>query len=199
MPPRVVFLPGASGAGSFWAPVAERMPEDWETRLVSWPGAGSEAHDPAIAGYDDLVVRAARAAGDGSDVVAQSMGGVVAVGLALAHPRKVRRLVLVATSGGLDVSARGAADWREAYVSEFPDAASWVTEQHIDYGPRLGKLTVPTCLIWGDADPVSPLVVGHALDDVLPRSSLHVVAGGTHALARERPDEVAALVVRHLS
>lgn len=96
MPPRVVFLPGASGAGSFWAPVAERMPEDWETRLVSWPGAGSEAHDPTIAGYDDLVVRAARAADDGSDVVAQSMGGVVAVGMALAHPRKVRRLVLVA-------------------------------------------------------------------------------------------------------
>jgi pimeloyl-ACP methyl ester carboxylesterase len=45
---------------------------------------------------------------DGSDVVAQSMRGVVAVGLALTHQRKIRRLVLVATSGGLETSVLGA-------------------------------------------------------------------------------------------
>jgi hypothetical protein len=59
------------------------MPENWNTRLLNWPGAGVQAHDPAIAGYRDLVALAAAVVENGSDVVAQSMGGVVAIGLAL--------------------------------------------------------------------------------------------------------------------
>ena len=199
MAPRVVFFPGASGAGEFWAPVADRMPDDWQTQLLSWPGAGSQPHDPSVVGYDDLVVRAAAAVDEGSDVVAQSMGGVVAVGLALAHPRKLRRLVLVATSGGLEIDAFGAEDWRKEYVSAFPEAASWVTEQRVDHGRELGNISVPTCLIWGDADPISPVAVGRAVAAALPRSTLHVVVGGTHMMGRERPDEIASLIIGHLS
>jgi pimeloyl-ACP methyl ester carboxylesterase len=199
MAPRVVFFPGATGAGDFWLPVADRIPDNWQTRLLSWPGAGFEPHDPSVAGYDDLVVRAAAAVPESSDVVAQSMGGVVAVGLALTHPRKIRRLVLVATSGGLDTNPFGAEDWREDYASEFPDAAPWVTEQHVDHSRELGKISVPTCLIWGDADPISPVAVGRAVDAALQHSTLHVIAGGTHTMARERPDEIAALIVEHLS
>ncbi len=62
-----------------------------------------------------------------SDLVAQSMGGVVAIGVALAHPDKVRRLVLVATSGGIDVASFDGQEWREEYATEFPDAAPWVS------------------------------------------------------------------------
>jgi pimeloyl-ACP methyl ester carboxylesterase len=198
MPPRVVFFPGASGAADFWTPVAERMPAEWPTRLLSWPGAGAEPHDPAITGYGALVDRAAAAVADGSDVVAQSMGGVVAIGLALAYPRRIRRLVLVATSGGIDVARFGAEDWRAGYRSEFPGAATWVTEQRVDHTRELPGIEIPACLIWGDEDSISPRAVGRALADALPHSSLHTISGGTHMLARERPDETAELIVRHL-
>lgn len=197
MLPRVVFFPGASGASEFWVPVADRMPDGWQTRLLSWPGAGTEPHDPGIKGYDDLLDRAATAVRDGSDVVAQSMGGVVAIGLALSHPGKIRRLVLVATSGGLDVGRLGAEDWRAEYEAEYPAAAAWVT-QHVDHTPGLPGIEIPTLLIWGDGDPISPVAVGRALDRALPHSALHVVRGGTHMLARERPDEVARLIADHL-
>ena len=196
---RVVFFPGASGAAGFWAPVADRMPDGWPTRLLSWPGAGAERHDPAIADYGALVDRAAAAVAEGSDVVAQSMGGVVAIGLALAYPQRIRRLVLVATSGGIDVGRFGAEDWRAEYQSEFPGAASWLTEQHVDYSGELPGIEVPVCLIWGEEDPISPPAVGRALQAALPRSSLHIIPGGTHMMARERPDEIAALIVSHLS
>jgi pimeloyl-ACP methyl ester carboxylesterase len=152
---------------------------------------------PGIGGYADLVELAADVVPDGSDVVAQSMGGMVAIGLALARPRKIRRLVLVATSGGLDVSGLGGSQWREEYRSEFPQAAAWVTGDALDYTAQLASIELPVCLIWGDCDPISPLAVGHALDRLLPTSKLHVIAGGTHALAREHPDQVAALVRRH--
>jgi pimeloyl-ACP methyl ester carboxylesterase len=196
---RVVFLPGASGAGAFWAPVADRLPTDWTGHLLSWPGAGTEPHDPAVAGYEDLVARAAETVGDGSDVVAQSMGGVVAVGLALAHPQKIRRLVLVATSGGIDVGDLGGGDWRVEYTAESPDAATWITEQQVDHSSQLASITIPTCLIWGDADPISPIAVGRALARALPNSVLHIVADGTHTLAHDQPDLTAALIVDHLN
>ena len=199
MPPNAVFFPGASGAADFWAPVASRMPHTWSTRLLSWPGAGAEPHDPAIIGYDDLVDRAAAAVSDGSDVVAQSMGGAVAVGLALTRPGKIRRLALVATSGGLKVEQFGAADWRAEYESEFIEAAPWVTQQRVDHTPDLPTIGIPTCLIWGDNDSISPLAVGRALNDLLPRSVLHAITGGTHTMARERPAKIAPLIVAHLT
>ena len=198
MPPSISFFPGASGAADYWSPVAARLPGAWRARQLSWPGAGAVTHAPEVNGYRDLVELAAAALPDGGDVVAHSMGGVVAIGLALAHPAKIRRLVLVATSGGLDVGALGGSDWRDEYRAEFPQAAAWVTADHVDYTPRLESVALPVCLIWGDADPISPVVVGRMLQRTLPNSVLHVLAGGTHALPRERPDEVAALIERHL-
>jgi pimeloyl-ACP methyl ester carboxylesterase len=122
--PRLALLPGAGGAAAFWQPVADRLPADWPRTLFSWPGAGDQAHDPHMRGYDDLIARTAAALQDSSDLLAQSMGGVVAIGVALAHPEKVRRLVLVATSGGVALDAPGAEDWRREYENEFPAAAS---------------------------------------------------------------------------
>jgi pimeloyl-ACP methyl ester carboxylesterase len=197
--PRVFFFPGAVGAGAFWSPVVERLPRGWNTALLDWPGAGDVAAAPEVTGYRDLIELAAHAVSDGSDVVAQSMGGVVAIGLALAHPEKIRRLVLVATSGGLDVSGLGASDWRGEYRAEFPQAAAWVIRDHVDHTAKLGAVEPPVCLIWGDADPISPVTVGLELDARLPRSSLHVIGGGTHSLAREHPDQVAGLIEAHLS
>jgi pimeloyl-ACP methyl ester carboxylesterase len=199
MSAQVAFLPGASGAASFWAPVADRMPAGWSTRLLSWPGAGTEPHDPKITGYEDLLSMAAGKICDNSDLVAQSMGGAIAVGLALRYPRKVRRLVLVATSGGLDVSRLGAEDWRAEYRSEYPDAAAWVTDQRPDHANALSAIEAPVCLIWGDEDRISPPSVGRALNAALADSSLHIVRRGTHMMAHERPAEIAALIIDHLS
>lgn len=198
MLPSLAFFPGATGSREFWAPVADRLPRQWDIRLLSWPGAGTEPHDPAVRGYEDLIDYAAARISDGTDVIAQSMGGVVAIGLALTQPRKVRRLVLVATSGGLEFASPSSSDWRAAYLEEFPSAAAWVTAQRVDYTGRLHRLTVPTCLIWGDADPISPPAVGRALHQALPTSDLHVLPGATHMLARERVEETAALITGHL-
>ncbi len=89
----MVFLPGASGDREFWRPVAQRLPDQWEMVLLNWPGAGNQPHDPSVLGADDLVTRAAKHLDGSVDIVAQSMGGVIAVRLALTRPESVRRLV----------------------------------------------------------------------------------------------------------
>ncbi len=196
---RVVFLPGAGGARSFWRPVAERLPADWSTTLLNWPGAGEEPHDPRVKGFDDLIAFAAASFKGTADLVAQSMGGVVAIGLALKHPERIRRLVLVVTSGGVQMGRfTDAADWRDDYRTEYPRAASWVWEQRPDYGDRISGVRQPTLLLWGDRDPISPVSVGEHLRSLLPQSTLHVLPGGTHSLAADHPDAVAALIAGHL-
>jgi len=195
----VAFLPGAAGAGEFWLPVADRLPAHWPKTLLSWPGAGEQPHDARVRGFDDLVALAAARLDDRSDLVAQSMGGVVALGIAGRRPDKVRRLVLVATSGGIDVAGLGAEEWRDTYRAEYPNAAPWVCQERPDYTDTVSRIHAPTLLLWGDADPISPLAVGQRLAALLPNAALHVVAGGAHALAQERPDDVAALIRDHLA
>jgi pimeloyl-ACP methyl ester carboxylesterase len=196
--PNVVFLPGAAGARDFWRPVSERLPNTWIKTLHSWPGAGREPHDPRVQSFRDLIARVASEIDDQSDLVAQSMGGIVAIGVALRYPRKVRRLVLVATSGGLDVGTLGAGDWRAQYQAEYPSAARWIWQERVDYSNTLPGIRVPTLLIWGDADPISPLSVGHHLARLLPHAALQVVPGGTHSLAHDHPEPVAELISEHL-
>ena len=133
------------------------------------------------------------------DVVAQSMGSVVAVLVAARHPRRVRRLVLAATSAGVDVAGLGGADWRVAYRREFPGAAAWITVRPTpDLTAELRLIAAPTLLLWGAADPISPVAVGEHLRRLLPAATLRVVAGGDHGFARDRSTVVAPLIAAHL-
>jgi len=199
MRPRILFLPGAGGSPDFWRPVGERLPAAWPREYFGWPGLGDQPHDPAIRGFDDLVAMVAARMADGPvDLVAQSMGGVIASRLAIERPRSVRRLVLAVTSGGIDVAGLGASDWREDYRASFPQAAAWITEVRAAAALPVEQIAAPTLLIWGDSDAISPIAVGHHLAGRVPDSRLEIVPGGDHDLARVHADLVAGLVARHL-
>jgi pimeloyl-ACP methyl ester carboxylesterase len=190
---QLAFLPGASGSASFWKPVADRLGDLGPAQLFAWPGFGDTPPDPNIRSLDDLFHWfLGRLAAGTNHVIAQSMGGILAVRLAIEHPDRVASLVLVATSGGVDVARLGAADWRPGYSSAFPAAPRWFLEDRTDLTERLFEIRAPTLLVWSDADAISPLAVCRFLAERIPRASAAIVRGGTHAFANERPDEVAA-------
>lgn len=196
--PHLLFLPGATGAASFWRGVGERLPREWEKTYLSWPGLGDEPAEPGVRGLYDLVDRVEDALRDKSTLVAQSMGGVAAIAAALRRPERVERLVLTATSGGLDLRACPGQDWRPDYYRRFPKAAPWIAQQRFDFSGRLPMIRVKTLLIWSDADPISPLPVGERLSQLLPNARLRVVSGGAHAFVQERPEEVARLLLEDM-
>lgn len=197
--PRILFLPGAGGSPHFWKPVAEALPAAWSKEHFGWPGMGAQPHDPAVQGLDDLKRLVTARMTEPVDLVAQSMGGVIAARIALEHPELVRRLVLCVTSGGVDMAGLGASDWRPDYRRSFPKAAAWVTDGSPTPPLPVEKTAASTLLIWGDADPVSPVAVGRHLAERLPQARLEVVPGGDHDVASSHADLVARLIARHLS
>jgi pimeloyl-ACP methyl ester carboxylesterase len=194
----IFFLPGTGASPEFWKPVGSRLPPQWTKHYFGWPGLGAQPQDPAINSYDDLV-HLVEARLDGPvDLVAQSMGGLIAARVALAHPSLVRRLVLTATSGGIDLTSFGVSDWRADYRKAYPDAPAWITEQRTQTSLPIENIRCPTLLIGGDADLISPLAVGRHLEARLADATLRVIASNEHRFASTRADEVAPLIAAHL-
>ncbi len=194
----VVYLPGASGRSSVFDGIVARLERRRPALRIDYPGLGDDKPDPAVRSAADLTGYVAERIPERVDVVAISMGSLVALGLALEHAARVRRLVLVAAAGGVDAVRLGAVDWRGAFVARRPHAPRWFVDDRSDLSDRLGRVIAPTLLVFGDRDPIAPTSVGRHLLERLPDARLEVVPGATHDIEEEAPDVVAALIEAHL-
>jgi poly(3-hydroxyoctanoate) depolymerase len=126
------------------------------------------------------------------DLVAHSMGCVVALMLTLRRPEVVKRLVLGGASGGIDISPFETQEWRAAYERELPaEAPRWFMDEEPNLETELPKIEQPVLLVWGGDDRIVPPAVGKRFTELLPNARLAIITGGTHAVAREQPGEVA--------
>jgi pimeloyl-ACP methyl ester carboxylesterase len=196
---KIVFMPGVGGDPAFWQPVADRLPAAWQKTLLGWPGLGNQPPAPDVNGWDDLY-RIVEQQIDGTvALVAQSMGGVLAMRAALAHPQSVSHLVLTATSGGIDLTPFKVRDWRGEYRRTNPRAPAWVYEPAPAREADLRTITIPTLLIWATGDPISPPPIGRRLAELLPNATLIELNDDSHLFAHERPDHVGPLLTAHLA
>lgn len=199
MPATLLFLPGASGDTRFWHSVANLLHCRAERMHIGWPGFGATPSDHGINGVDGLVSRVVAEIDRPTALIAQSMGGVIAILAALERPAQVTHLVLTATSGGVDLSDLGAYDWRPSFNASNPSLPRWFSDYKEDLTPRLRAITAPTLLLWGDSDPVSPVSAGERLASLLRHSKLLVVPGANHDLGRVCAPAIAPLIDAHPS
>lgn len=200
-PQRVLFLPGARGDRHFWRPVADLLSARYERLFLEWPGHGTVPRDPRISGFEGLVRLVTERMDRPVDLIAQSMGGAVAIHATLDRPERVRRLVLTATSGGVDLSRFDAEEWHGSYRQEYPNAAESASLLHYraDLSDRIRTIRAPTLLLWGDSDPISPVAIGEYLASLFPRSKLIVIPGGSHSFAEEQAADIAPYIASHLA
>ena len=197
-PTKLLFLPGAAGSPDFWRPVSDFLLHPAQRRLLGWPGFDGVPRDPGVRGIADLVGMVTREMDQPCALIAQSMGGVIAVQAALKHPEFLTHIVLAVTSGGVDMSAMHAQDWRSSFWMANPAAPSWFADYHEDLSESISSIRVPALLLWGDADPISPVAAGRYLQGLLPDSRLHVLQGGKHDLVVRFAPEVARLIDAHI-
>ncbi|MCK9635245.1 MAG: alpha/beta hydrolase [Methylobacter tundripaludum] len=194
MPSQILFLPGALGRTELWGPVASLLSCPAHKEHVGWPGFSSIPSNPLVNGIDDLVKMVLAKVDRPTALVAQSMGGAIAVRAALEKPELITHLVLAATSGGIDVEALGGEDWRPSFLESNPHLPRWFSTYQEDLSAKLPTIRIPTLLLWGNSDAISPVRVGERLVSLLPYARLYVVEAGDHDLAETHAAEVAPLI-----
>ena len=194
----LIFLPGASGSTAFWHPLIEKLPQHYQTKIIGYPGFGDTPESFEVKSFEDLTNHVVDQINEESVIVAQSMGGIFAVAAALQKTQLVKGLVLIATSGGINLERFNVQDWREAYRQAFLKYPDWFVTTNANYEEFLSDINIETLLIWGDNDPVSPVQVGQYLNQKFENSMLYVVKGGDHQLAEKHADEVSVQIENYL-
>jgi 2-succinyl-6-hydroxy-2,4-cyclohexadiene-1-carboxylate synthase len=109
MPATVVLLHGFAGTGRAWEPVIARLERERYTALAPDLRGHGDARDARPVTFDAVVADILAAAPERFTLCGYSMGGRIALHVARAAPRRIERLVLVATTAGIDDDARRAA------------------------------------------------------------------------------------------
>jgi len=156
-------------------------------------------------------------------LIGHSMGGAIALSLALKHPELLHGLALLSSGTHLPVNlsliedlaspqafpaavenicrwsfSRGANSQvvegvRKAMLQSRPSVltADFRACDAFDLSGELGKVRVPTLVLVGEEDKMTPIRFSEELRDGIPGSELEVFTGAGHMLPLEKPEEVA--------
>lgn len=188
--PNLVFLPGSSGHGSFWDPIRKQL-DGYSCAALDWPGLGGNPPLPEVRSFDDLVAWTIEQIDVPSVLIGQSMGGFVAMRVAIERPDLVTHLALAVTSAGVDRQRLGLDDWR---LQPQPGDAQWVADPQASLEEDIPKVRVPSLLLWADKDPISPLPLGRRLQELLPDAVLAVYPSDDHWVVLKHAADVARRV-----
>lgn len=191
--------------------------------------AGGQALASVEANADAVAAYVAGHGLTGVVLAGHSMGGAVVMTLALRTPPWLRAQVLIGTGSRLKVLPvlfdLIDDDWPAAVATIVsglfgPDADPAQVEavrgryldgpparlradlracNRFDAGDRLGTLRLPTLVVSGALDVMTPPKYGRALAEAIPGARYVEIAGAGHMLALERPDAVRAALVEFLA
>lgn len=195
---QLIFLPGASGSTEFWHPLIQSLPQHDLSKIIAYPAFACEPENPAINNFEQLQDYVLQKIDHPCILIAQSMGGIFAVAAALQKSDLVKGLVLIATSGGIDLSRFDVVDWRDNYKKEFLNYPDWFMTTKVNYESKLTQIFQKTLLIWGDQDSISPISVGKYLQCLLQDAQLKIIKGGAHDLANHYAEQVAIEIALYL-
>ena len=121
---RLVFLHGAGSTGAIWRRQLAYFAAHHSPIAFDWPGHGRSSGTEALASieaYGDCTLALLDRLGiDRAVFVATSMGGLVALALALRAPARVEALVLLSTAARIELSAESVELWRKVMSGRAP-------------------------------------------------------------------------------
>lgn len=221
----VVLLHGLSGSSRWWLRNVDELAEAYRVVIPDLVGFGRSARPPArlpgIPAAAKLLTEWIEARGmTRAHLVGHSMGGQVAVHLAVASPERVDRLVLVDAAGiPRPLSPRAllsfAADISPLWRWGDPRFLPVIARDALTAGPRtlmrsiahivrddvrplLPSVSAPTLIVWGERDSLIPLSHAWEMREGIPDARLAVLRGACHNPMVDRPADFNRLLLRFL-
>lgn len=221
----MVLLHGAGARGRVWEPVRRRLPGHWRVATPDLPGRDGVDTPRTAAGAAAVIAATVLDPDTPAVVVGHSYGGAVAITLAMHHGHLLSRLVLVSTGARLRVHpsilamTRAAVQQGEAarlgqlgFLPEYPEqaaaygdvevgghpaaaAADWMACDGFDHLGDIGGIEVPTAVMSGTRDVLTPPRYGRYLADHIPGCEHHLIEDAGHMAPFERPDAFASLLL----
>lgn len=224
---RVVLIHGSGCSADSWRYQVDGLSRHFEVVALDLPGHGASepVNDPSIKRYA-MTVRGLlqRVAGRKAFLAGHSMGGAVALQVALEHPELVKGLILVGTAAYLDMLALtpnmllwAAATMPHKFKGMF--FSSLVTKEALamarddvrrcsletvmgdftacrkfDFRGQLKGLKLPTLILCGSEDRITPVRHSKRLHQEISGSTLRVIEKGGHMLPLEAPAELNAAI-----
>lgn len=212
----VVFVHGAGGSGRLFGNQFQAFRGRARCYFVDLPGHGDSP--ASIESYAAVVIRLLEELGGPAILLGHSMGGAIALDIALTRPDLLRGLVLVGTGGRLPVSEKILLGLESDYDKTLdaivrycfsknadPDLLDRArTEMRrtpadivrgdfhfcnaFDVCDRLHEVAVPTHIICGEKDFMTPPSLSEHLHRAIPNSQLDIIPAGSHMLMLESAD-----------
>lgn len=184
--PPLVLVHGLGGASVNFTDLAPLLARRRRVLALDLPGHGGTEPLPELDGLGDLAAHVAATAERENmlpaAVVGYSMGGVVALRLAVSRPEAVSALALVAPGGIVSRSGR-AQIWLTAVAALRPARAAALARGAIARRPNL---RLPVFGYWGAEDPRA-LTPGSVLGFLVAQREHTDVRGAASALLRDDP------------
>jgi len=67
-----------------------------------------------------------------------------------------------------------------------------------DLKPILGQISIPTFIIWGREDKITPLSDGKMMNELIKNSKLEIIEGARHSPQFTHPDILADIIAKIL-
>jgi pimeloyl-ACP methyl ester carboxylesterase len=217
----VVLLHGLSGSSRWWSRNIEALSQKHLVAAVDLVGFGRNRRFsglpmllPSFAEVTALLARWLETFGEPVHLVGHSMGGEIAIALAAERPDLVRSLMLVNAAGmpfrldprphvravpkppygGIGIARVLVPDFFRAGPASVAVAGARVVRS--DMRERMRAIRVPTLLVWGENDPLVPLVYGQAMQQEIAGSRLVVIPRAAHVAMWDAPQEFNEIAVQ---
>jgi pimeloyl-ACP methyl ester carboxylesterase len=213
----VVLVHGLGVSSRYFVPTALSLAPSYHVYAPDLPGFGRSDKPPWVLDLPELAdilaawmetVGLERAA-----LIGNSMGCQTVANLAIRHPERIERAVLVGPS--MDRRGRNGLEQFRRALADLPrePASQWLTvaRDYLAAGPlrvartlrhalrdriedQLPRVRVPVLVVRGARDPIAPQRWAEEVTRLLPRGRLVVIPGAAHTVNYSAPEALTAVV-----
>jgi pimeloyl-ACP methyl ester carboxylesterase len=120
-------------------------------------------------------------------IAGHSLGGAITLTMGLEYGQELGGLILVGTGARLRVLPSILEEARRASIVTYRD---WAACNIFDIMTRLNEIHLPTLIICGADDPMTPIKYSQYMHDRIQGSTLRIIPNAGHEVMREQPDAI---------